>query len=80
MALVLSTGSSEDVDVAAWSRAAFSVQQRPGKERLAVSARPGIGNERARVAAAPRGRWIYVAVSRGRSVVEAEYRLAVTPR
>jgi hypothetical protein len=80
MALVLSTGSSEDVDVAAWSRAAFSVQQRPGKERLAVSARPGIGNERARVPAAPRGRWVYVAVSRGRSVGEAEYRLAVTPR
>jgi subtilase family protein len=80
MTLVLSTGSSQDVDVAAWSQAAFSVQQRPGKERLAVSARAGTGNERARVPAAPRGRWVYVAISRGRSVAEAEYRLAVTPR
>lgn len=78
--LVLSTGAAEDVDLSAWSEAAFSVAQQADRARLAVSARPGRGNERARVAAAPRGRWVYVAVTRGRSVAEAEYRLAITPR
>jgi hypothetical protein len=79
-ALVVSTGSSEDVDVAVWSQDAVSVSQRPGGARLAVSARPGLGNERTRVAAAQRGRWVYVAVTRGRGIVEAEYRLGITPR
>jgi subtilisin family serine protease len=79
-ALVISTGSSEDVDVAVWSEAAFSVAQRPGRERLASSARPDLGNERTRVPAVQRGRWVYVAVSRGRGIAQAEYRLGITPR
>jgi subtilisin family serine protease len=79
-ALVVSTGSPEDVDVAVWSQAAFSVAQQAGPERLAVSARPGTGNERVRVQPVKRGRWVYVAVTRGRGIVEAEYRLGVTPR
>jgi hypothetical protein len=32
------------------------------------------------VPASKRGRWVYVAVTRGRGIVEAEYRLGVTPR
>ncbi|HEY7732627.1 MAG TPA: S8 family serine peptidase [Gaiellaceae bacterium] len=78
--LVVSTGAEEDVDVAVWSQAAFSVAQQAGPERLAVSARVGTGNERTRVPVSKRGRWVYVAVTRGRGIVEAEYRLGVTPR
>jgi subtilisin family serine protease len=79
-ALVISTGASEDVDVAVWSEDAFSVAQRAGPERLAVSARPRTGTERTRVPPVRKGRWVYVAVTRGSGIVEVEYRLGITPR
>jgi subtilisin family serine protease len=74
----ISTGSSVDVNLAVWGPATTSVRQRPGADRLAVSARTGTGNERLRLPPAPRGRWAYVDVSRAPGVVEATYNLAVT--
>jgi subtilisin family serine protease len=69
--------STSDVDVAVWREGTFSVAQPPSGARLAVSARAGTGNEGAVIKRSSRGRWAYVAVTPGRRVPAAEYRLSV---
>ena len=69
--------SAADVNVAVWSDATVTVEQPPQRARLAVSARPGTGNEGLVVKAASRGRWAYVAVMPGRNTADADYRLSV---
>jgi subtilisin family serine protease len=69
--------SAVDVNLAVWKQGTFTVEQPPRGARLAVSARAGTGNEGLVVKAAPQGRWAYVAVTPGRSVPGAEYRLSV---
>jgi hypothetical protein len=76
----VSTGSSSDVNVTVWGPEALSVLEGAGANRLGVSARKGTGNERVRLASAPKGRWAYVDVSRARGVREAAYNLAVTAK
>jgi subtilisin family serine protease len=71
--------SAGDVNTAVWSGATVTVEQPPRSVRLAVSARPGTGNEGLVVKASPRGRWAYVAVTPGRGVSATDYRLSVAP-
>ena len=68
--------SSVDLDLALWGPSAISISQQPGTARLAVSARRGTGSERI-VLKPGSGRYGYVAVTIGRSVAEASYRLTV---
>ena len=78
--VLLTLSSSTDVDMSVWSSAAISVQERPGKLRLGVSAKRGTGNERIVLAAGRAGRIAYVAVGPGKGVREADYGLAVRAR
>jgi subtilisin family serine protease len=69
--------SAADVDVAVWREGTFTVAQPASGARLAVSAKPGTGNEGLVVKPSSRGRWAYVAVTPGHRVPAADYRLSV---